>query len=76
METSEAHGVAGEARQAVAAAGLAALTLDGVCVNLPGATGAAGPRLLGAMTPGDSRNWSRCLAWMARQALPIQSAAA
>jgi hypothetical protein len=32
--------------------------------------------LLGQFTPGSSGNWARCLAWMARQAAPLQSAAA
>jgi len=76
LEKTDAHGIPFDARQAVAHAGLAALTLDGVSINLPGVTGAAGPRLLGQWTPGDSRNWARCLAWLARQAMPIQAAAA
>ena len=49
---------------------LAALTVDGVSGNAPSATGAAGPRLLGSLTPGSSANWSRCLAWMAAQSPP------
>ena len=31
---------------------------------------------LGSFTPGDGANWARCLAWMARQAAPLQAAAA
>ncbi len=49
---------------------LAALTVDGVPANVPSATGAAGSRLLGSLTPGSSTNWSRCLAWMATQTTP------
>lgn len=49
---------------------LAALTVDGVSGNVPSATGAAGPRLLGSLTPGSSANWARCLAWMAAQSPP------
>ena len=60
--------VNGHARKAVAAALLAALCLDGVPANLPQATGAAGSRLLGSLTPGSSANWARCLTWMAQQA--------
>ena len=76
IEKTDAYNVPGEARSAIANAGLVALTMDGVPTNLPGVTGATGPRLLGAMTPGEPRNWNRCLAWMAHQAAPMQAAAA
>jgi anhydro-N-acetylmuramic acid kinase len=49
---------------------LAALTLDGVPGNVPSATGAAGSRLLGSLTPGSSSNWARALSWMAAQVAP------
>jgi anhydro-N-acetylmuramic acid kinase len=58
-------GVPFEARKAMAAGVLAALVLDGVPGNVPGATGAAGARLLGSLTPGSGANWARCVAWMA-----------
>jgi anhydro-N-acetylmuramic acid kinase len=64
------EGVPAAAREAVASALLAALTLDGVPGNLPSATGAAGSRLLGSLTPGSSANWARCLMWMAAQSVP------
>jgi anhydro-N-acetylmuramic acid kinase len=54
-----------ESRKAIAAGILAALVLDGVPGNVPGATGAAGARLLGSLTPGSGANWARCVAWMA-----------
>ncbi len=54
-------------RKALSFGLLAALTVDGVSGNAPSATGAAGPRLLGSLTPGSSANWARCLAWMAAQ---------
>jgi anhydro-N-acetylmuramic acid kinase len=60
-------GVAADARKAVGFGILAALTVDGVPANVPAATGAAGARLLGSLTPGSSTNWARCLAWMAAQ---------
>ena len=66
LEKIDAHGIAAEARQAVAHAGLAALTMDGVPINLPSVTGASSSRLVGQLTPGASDNWSRCLAWMAQ----------
>lgn len=75
IEKTDAHGLAYDARQAVAAASMAALTIDGVPGNVPSATGAAGPRTLGTLTPGDARNWSRCIAWLARQAAPNSLAA-
>jgi anhydro-N-acetylmuramic acid kinase len=62
--TDEA-GVPAQYRKALAFGMLAALTLDGVAANLPSATGAAGSRLLGSITPGSAENWARCLAWMA-----------
>jgi hypothetical protein len=58
------------ARKAVAFAGLAALTLDGVPANLTTATGASGSRLLGSITPGSAVNWARCLAWMGTLSAP------
>jgi anhydro-N-acetylmuramic acid kinase len=42
----------GEAKEAVAFALLAKLFVDGRPGNIPGATGAAGPRVLGKLTPG------------------------
>jgi anhydro-N-acetylmuramic acid kinase len=64
--TDEA-GVPADVRKALSFGLLAALTVDGVPANVPSATGAAGSRLLGSLTPGSSANWSRCLAWMAAQ---------
>jgi anhydro-N-acetylmuramic acid kinase len=76
LETTDHHGIPAEARQAVTNAGLAALCIDGVPINLPSVTGAGGQRLLGQITPGQRDNWARCLAWMSRQTAPVQSAAA
>ncbi len=70
LEKIDDHGIPAEARKAVAFAGLAALTLDGVPANLPGVTGAGGPRLLGNLTPGTPANWAQCLTWMAAQTTP------
>ena len=58
-------------RKALSFGLLAGLTVDGVNGNVPSATGAAGSRLLGSLTPGSSANWSRCLAWMAAQSPPL-----
>ena len=41
----------GEAKEAVAFALLAALHIEGRAGNVPGATGASGPRILGKLTP-------------------------
>lgn len=65
--TDEA-GVPAELRKAVVPGLLAALALDGVPASVSSATGAAGPRLLGSVTPGSSANWAKCVQWMARQA--------
>jgi anhydro-N-acetylmuramic acid kinase len=70
LDKSDQHGIPAAARRAVESALLAALTVDGVPANLPAATGSAGSRLLGSLTPGSSANWARCLAWMAAQTLP------
>jgi anhydro-N-acetylmuramic acid kinase len=67
LQKTDAAGMPAEARKAVSFALLAALTLDGVPANLPSATGAAGSRLLGSLTPGSSLNWAHCLMWMAAQ---------
>jgi anhydro-N-acetylmuramic acid kinase len=60
--------LASEAYEAVSAAVLACLTLDGVQGNASAVTGASGPRLLGHITPGSKRNWQRCIEWMQRVA--------
>lgn len=75
LEKTDAHGVPTDAYRALAYAGLATLTMDGVPINLPSVTGASGQRLLGQFTPGSRDNWARCLAWMARQTSPVQVAA-
>jgi anhydro-N-acetylmuramic acid kinase len=59
-------GVASQARQAASAAVLAAMAMDGIPASSPGATGAVG-RLLGRVTPGEPKNWARCLRWMSEQ---------
>jgi anhydro-N-acetylmuramic acid kinase len=71
LDKTDQHGVPIDARQAVESAVLAALTVDGVPANQPSATGAAGSRLLGSLTPGSSANWARCLMWMAAQTAPL-----
>ena len=71
MSRTDDAGIPAEARKAAAYGILAALTLDGVPGNVPGATGAAGSRLLGSLTPGSSSNWARCLQWMARHTVEV-----
>jgi anhydro-N-acetylmuramic acid kinase len=71
LDRTDDVGVPAQGRKALSFGLLAALTLDGVPANLPSATGAAGMRLLGNITPGSLANWSRCLAWMAGQT-PLQ----
>src|SRR5262249_13616766 len=71
VDGADKVGVPADARKPVAFGILAALLMDGVAANVPSATGAAGSRLLGALTPGSSANWARCLAWMAAQSAPV-----
>lgn len=71
LERTDAHGVPADARAAAGLAVLAALFLDGVPGNAPAATGAAGTRLLGSLTPGAPSHWARALAWMAARAAPL-----
>jgi anhydro-N-acetylmuramic acid kinase len=73
LTRTDSVGVPAEARKAMAAGVLAALTLDGVPANMPAATGAAGSRLLGSLTPGTTAHWGRCVAWMAQHAVPMVS---
>ena len=77
LERTDKHGVPTDARKALTFGILAALTLDGVPANVPSATGAAGSRLLGSLTPGSPTNWARCLGWMAAQVVqpPLGDAA-
>jgi anhydro-N-acetylmuramic acid kinase len=70
LERTDKHGIPTDARKAMTFGILAALTVDGVPANVPSATGAAGSRLLGSLTPGSPENWARCLAWMAAQLPP------
>jgi len=42
--------------------------------NLPSATGAAGGRLLGSLTPGSVSHWARTLEWMSAR-LPASALA-
>ena len=67
LQRTDEVGVPADVRKALSFGMLAALTLDGVPASVPSATGAAGSRLLGSITPGSSINWARCLAWMAAQ---------
>ncbi len=52
LRTSEELGLPAAAKEAYAFAVLGYLTLHGLPGNAPGCTGAAGPRLLGSITPG------------------------
>jgi anhydro-N-acetylmuramic acid kinase len=70
LQRCDEVGVPADVRKALSFGMLAALTLDGVPASVPSATGAAGSRLLGSITPGSSMNWARCLAWMAAQTTP------
>jgi anhydro-N-acetylmuramic acid kinase len=70
LNKTDTFGIPCDVRQAAAAGILAALALDGVPGNVPSATGAAGSRLLGSLTPGATANWARCLTWMAALAAP------
>jgi anhydro-N-acetylmuramic acid kinase len=67
LDRTDSFGVPTDAREAMSYGVLATLTVDGVAGNVPSATGAAGSRLLGSLTPGSASNWARCLAWMAGQ---------
>ena len=71
LARTDVAGIPAELRKPLSFGLLAALTLDGVPANAPSATGAAGSRLLGSVTPGSSTNWAKCLQWMAQQAGPV-----
>jgi anhydro-N-acetylmuramic acid kinase len=65
-----------EAYDAVTAAVLACLAIDGVPSSLPSITGAAGPRRLGTIVPGSPQNWRLCVEWMHRTVKPLAIRAA
>lgn len=65
LQHSDEFGLPVDAKEAVAFALLACLAVDGTAGNVPSATGAAGPRLLGSFTPGSTDNWKRLLRWVA-----------
>jgi anhydro-N-acetylmuramic acid kinase len=69
LARTDSAGVPAELRKALVPGLLAALTLDGVPGNAPAATGAAGSRLLGSITPGATANWARCVQWIAQHSL-------
>jgi anhydro-N-acetylmuramic acid kinase len=52
LRTSDDLGLPGDAKEAYLTALLGFLTWHGVPANVPSATGASGPRLLGSITPG------------------------
>ncbi|WP_344882261.1 anhydro-N-acetylmuramic acid kinase [Allokutzneria multivorans] len=52
LATSESFGIAADAKEAYLTALLGLLTWHGLPANLPTATGASGPRVLGSITPG------------------------
>ncbi|PXY27102.1 anhydro-N-acetylmuramic acid kinase [Prauserella muralis] len=54
LAASDEHGLPSDAKEAYLTAVLGWLGWHGVCANVPAATGARGPRLLGSITPGDS----------------------
>lgn len=55
VRSGDALGVNGDAKEAVAFAALAWAHVRGVPCNVPAATGAQGPRVLGSYTPGQRR---------------------
>jgi 1,6-anhydro-N-acetylmuramate kinase len=65
-----------EAYEAVTAAVLGCLAIDGVPSNLPAITGAAGPRRLGNLVPGSPQNWRLCVEWMNHAVKPLAIRAA
>ncbi|MEU4803491.1 anhydro-N-acetylmuramic acid kinase [Actinosynnema sp. NPDC023587] len=52
LRTSDEYGLPADGKEAYLAALLGFLTWHGLPANVPAATGAAGPRLLGSITPG------------------------
>jgi anhydro-N-acetylmuramic acid kinase len=68
--------IARDTYEAMAAAVLGCLALDGVSANLPGVTGAIGPRLLGQFVPGSIRSWQRCVEWIQRAVKLVATRAA
>jgi anhydro-N-acetylmuramic acid kinase len=68
--------ISADSYEAVTAAILGCLALDGVPSNLPSLTGAAGPRRLGMFVPGSPQNWRMCIEWMHRTAKPLAIRAA
>ena len=54
----EAVGIDGDAKEAVAFAALAWAHMRGIPGNVPAATGATGPRVLGSLTPATKAHWS------------------
>jgi hypothetical protein len=52
-------GVPGEALRALHAAMLGYCVIENLPANVPAVTGAAGPRILGSITPGDDAHWDQ-----------------
>jgi anhydro-N-acetylmuramic acid kinase len=59
LAPTDAVGVPGEALRSLHAAMLAYCVIEHLPANLPAATGAAGPRVLGSITPGDDTHWDQ-----------------
>jgi anhydro-N-acetylmuramic acid kinase len=60
VATGEALGIDPDAKEAIAFAGLAWAFARGIPGNIPEATGAAGPRILGSYTPGSVGRATAC----------------
>ena len=76
LVATDAVGVPGEALRPLHAAMMAYCVLENMPGNVPAITGAAGPRILGSVTPGDDANWDQWVCSLAdrldadRQAQP------
>jgi anhydro-N-acetylmuramic acid kinase len=69
-------GISRDSYEAVTAAVLGCLMLDGVTANLPAVTGARAPRIVGQLVPGSLASWQACIEWMHRSIKLVATRAA
>jgi anhydro-N-acetylmuramic acid kinase len=74
LVATDSVGVPGEALRALHAATLAFCVIENLPANVPAATGAAGARILGSVTPGDDAHWDQWVCSLADRLDAVRAA--
>lgn len=74
LTATDSVGVPSEALRALHAAMLSYCVIENLKANVPSATGAAGPRILGSITPGDDTHWDQWVCSLADRLDAVRAA--